>query len=135
MMKLARTFSLVLFLGAMIFIIGACSKEDDEFDLSSGNLSGWWISEEVHPEGGNCSYVYAWHFYDNTSEGEYMLWDSKDSGHSKNAFGKWYMNNTICVDWPYHVEGTKVYINTTHRLNIVDGKLVDISSGRFYTRQ
>lgn len=132
-MKLVRIFLVAFTLAGMLFVVSSCSKDDDNdgFDLSSGNLTGWWINlpnDSSHM-------AWAWHFYGSTSEGEYDLWDSKDSGHSKNAFGKWYMNNIICVDWPYHVEGTKVYINTTHRLNILDGKLVDVSSGRVYTRQ
>lgn len=45
------------------------------------------------------------------------------------------MNANICVDQPYHVEGTKVFIYDRHSFNIVDGNLIDISSGRVYTRQ
>lgn len=133
-MKLLRKilYLLILFLG-----FTSCNKDenDEGFNIDSGNLSGWWIYEQELEGNDAPTIAWAYWFHGEVVEGEYMLMDHKESGFSRNAFGKWYMNANICVDKPYHVEGTKVFIYDRHSFNIVDGKLIDISSGIVYTKQ
>ena len=132
-MKVLKILLSILF----VVIATSCSKGEveDDFNTNSGNLSGWWIYEEKLEGDGAPTIAWAYWFHGEVVEGEYMLSDHKESGFSRNAFGKWYMNANICVDQPYHVEGTKVFIYDRHSFNIVDGNLIDISSGRVYTRQ
>lgn len=130
-MRLFKLFSIALLVSLIAGGVLSCSKDNDEFDATSGNLSGWWISDETHVNGDG-TYVLAWHFYDNLCEGEYILWDYKSSGHSRNAFGKWYYSSTKYSSLQYVVINSKVYIDGSLKLDIVDGRLVGLNGTIYY---
>lgn len=107
----------------------SCGKDDDnDFDLSKGNLSGVWLKEAGN--GTARGYI----FSSTMCEGEYTFSDHQNSGHSKHAVGKWYYNNVIYVANPYFVDRDKVYVNNKLTFTIADGKLVSIDD-YVYERQ
>ena len=107
----------------------SCGKDDDnDFDLSKGNLSGVWLKEA----GNGMAWGYI--FSATMCEGEYTFSDHQDSGHSRHAVGKWYYNNVIYVANPYFVDGDKVYVNNKLTFTIADGTLVSIDD-YVYERQ
>ena len=79
----------------------------------------------------------AYWFHDDVVEGEYTLMDHKESGFSRHAVGKWYMNSIICVDRPYTVKGDTIFIDNSKDNFLVfkNGKLVKNGNGYEYTKQ
>lgn len=127
-------FSLVIAIFA-IMNFSSCDKDDAEQSYKS-QLHGWWLHVDELEDGSMSSIAWAYWFHDDVVEGEYMLMDHKESGFSRNAIGKWYMNKDICVDFPYIVVGDTIFIGKYKDkiLLLKNGKLVN-SDGQEYIKQ
>lgn len=135
MMKHRFAFTLTMALFA-ILNFSACDN-DDENSSNHAQLHGWWL-HEVQLEGEDAySIAHAYWFHDDVVEGEYMLMDHEESGFTRHAVGKWYMNNIICVDNPYVVKGDTIFIGSgkDHILLLKNGKLIKNSNGYVFTKQ
>ena len=133
--RFAFAFTLTMALFAMLNF-SACDN-DDESSPKHAQLHGWWL-HEVKLEGEDAySIAHAYWFHDDVVEGEYLLMDHKESGFSRHAVGKWYMNNIICVDNPYVVKGDTIFIGSgkDHILLLKNGKLIKNSNGYVFTKQ
>ena len=114
----------------------ACNN-DDENSSADSQLHGWWLHEFQLEGEGAPTMAHAYWFHDDVVEGEYYLMDHFESGFTRNAVGKWYMNNIICVDMPYTVKGDTIFIGNSkdNFLVLKNGKLIKNGNGYEYTKQ
>ena len=126
--KFVLTAAIALF---AILTFSAC--DDDENNSGQSKFHGWWL----HEHGSDSEYADAYWFHDDVVEGEYLLIDHFESGFTRHAVGKWYMNNIICVDMPYTVKGDTIFIDNSKDNFLVfkNGKLVKNGNDREYTKQ
>lgn len=119
-----------------VLSFSACNNDDENSSVDS-QLHGWWLHEFQLEGVGAPTMADAYWFHDDVVEGEYMLMDHKESGFTRHAVGKWYMNNIICVDMPYTVKGDTIFIDNSkdNFLVLKNGKLIRNGNGYEYTKQ
>lgn len=119
-----------------VLSFSACNN-DDENSSADSQLHGWWLHEFQLEGEGAPTMAHAYWFHDDVVEGEYHLMDHFESGFTRHAVGKWYMNNIICVDMPYTVKGDTIFIGNSkdNFLVLKNGKLIKNGNGYEYTKQ